>query len=103
MIVLYQATITANRYIDTRLSFVFVTCFGYILQSGCLSTSNTFLFAGDTDRTSANAYFYEIGSGFYQLTEPFFINNITGTNHYLVTIFGFDPFQCFILPFRVTI
>ncbi len=98
MIIVNDTAIRADRNINAGSLVILIPGFGNFDECGCLTTANTFLFAGDADGTATDAHFYKIGPCFGQKEETFSIDHVTGANFYRITVYCAGPIQRPFLP-----
>ena len=101
VIVVNNSAVRTDRNINTGFCVVFITGFCNFNGSSSLSASNTFLFTGDTDRTAANTNLNKVSTVFCKEHKSVAVNNVTGTNFYILAEFFVDVVQCACLPFTV--
>ena len=99
VVVLNDTAVRADWNVDTGFFEVFVTSSSNFNYGSSLAAADTFLFAGDADRTAADTDFDEVSACFSQEAEAFCVNNVAGTNFYGVAVVFADPFDGQALPF----
>ena len=103
MIILNNSTIRTDRHIHTCFAEILIAGLCHFNKCSSLSTSDSFLFAGDTDRTTTNTYFYKVGTSFGQVHKSVAIHNVSCSYFCFVAKRQLNIFECFLLVFRKTI
>ncbi len=99
VVVLDDAAVRANRYINAGFLKIFIACRRDFNQCGCLSAADALLFAGDADRAAADADFDKIRARFCQETEAVTVHDIARADLDLVAIVRANPIDGAALPF----
>src|SRR5699024_4477031 len=93
------AAVRADRDIDAGLFIVFIAGFGNLNDSGGLAAADALGFAGDADRTAADADLDKVGPGFGKEEEPVAIHDIARADLDAVAVMRADPIDRAALPF----
>ena len=99
MVILNQSAVGANRNVDSSGFVITVALGSHVDNSGSLSSSDTFLFAGNADRAATDTHFYEIGTSLGKIAETFGIYHVASTYFNSVAIIFANPFDSVFLPF----
>ena len=98
-----ETTVTTDGDIDACLFEVLVTSMRYIDDRRSLSTTNTLLLTGDTDRSTTDTDLDEVGTSFGEIAEALFVDDITCPDEDVIAIVLTDPAKGVVLPFGVAI
>ena len=83
MIIVYYSAVGTDRHINTRLAGILVPRVRNVYNGRRLATADTLLFAGDADRTSADADLDEISSRLGEESEALGVDDILRYCSYL--------------------
>ena len=103
MIVIYKASVRADRDIDACFLIVGVTLFSDFNKGRSLSSSYSLGFTGDTDGASADSHLYKVCTAGSKEPEACFIDYVSSSYLYLIPVFFPDPGKGPFLPLRKTL
>ena len=98
MVVMYDTTIATDRYVDARLTIVVVTRLGNVNDCSGLTTPDTFLLTGDTDRTTSDTDLDKVCASLYEIAEAILIDHIASADDDAVAILLTYPSDGLLLP-----
>ena len=96
--VVNNASVGTNGDVDAGFRKVFITCTADINESGCLSSSDSFRFPGNADRSAATSDFDTVSSAFGEKTESCCVDHVTGSDPDSLPVVLPDPVDCQLLP-----
>ena len=103
VIIMNDAAVGADGNINSGFFEVFVPRTGHFNDRRSLSAANAFGFAGDADRTAANADLHKICTSFCEKTEAVAVNHVAGAYFYAIAVFFADPGDGAALPLSETL
>ena len=103
MIVVNDTAVRAYGNIDTCFFVILITFLAYLDKRCSLTSADTLLFTGDTDRAAADTYLDKVCTAVSEETEAFAVHYVTCADLYAVAVAFSDPVDSELLPFGITL
>ena len=98
-----DTAVRTNRNVNSRFFVIFISRLGNFDNRRCLTSADSFRFAGYTNRTTADTYLDEIRARFGKEQKSVLIDNVSRADFNLIAIFFSYEFDGFFLPAGVTL
>ena len=102
MMVIYNTAIRTYRNIYACFFKILISCLANFNQSGCLTSTDTLGFTGDTNGTAADTNLNKVCTAVGKETETFSIYYVTCADFNAVAIVLTNPSDGELLPFAET-
>ena len=86
MVIKDDPAVAADRNVDAGLFEIFIPSLGDFDQRGGLTAADAFRFPGDSDRSAADAYLYEVRAALRQEAESIAVDDVSRSDFHGITV-----------------